>query len=55
MSCRRDAGVALVITLFFVVIVTVIAVGFIDSSRVERTAANSHLERQRAADIAEGH
>ncbi len=49
---RRDRGVALVITLFFIVIITILIIGLLDSSRVERAAAGSHYDRMRAGTIA---
>lgn len=49
---RRERGVALVITLFFLIIITVMTLGLIDSSRVERSAANSHFDRLRAGTFA---
>ena len=51
-SSRRDHGVALVITLLFIVIITILVVGLLDSSRVERAAAGSHYDRLRAATAA---
>ena len=45
-------GVALVITLFFIVLLTIIAVGFFDSARADRSAASAHLDRLRAANMA---
>src|SRR6186713_2985379 len=49
---HRSRGAALIITLFFIVIITVIVVGFMDSARVERMASSSHFERMRAAAFA---
>ena len=45
-------GVALVITLFFIVLLTIVAVGFFDSARADRSAASAHLDRLRAATLA---
>jgi len=45
---RPPRGIALVIVLFFIVIITVMIVGFFESSRADRGAAGSHLERMRA-------
>ncbi len=45
-------GVALVITLFFVVLLTVIAVAFLDSAQADRSAASVQLDRLRAANMA---
>lgn len=49
---HRERGVALIIVLFFIVILTVMIVGLLDSSRVERSAALSHADRLRAASSA---
>src|SRR4051794_35415884 len=51
-SRRRDRGVALVVTLFFIVIITIMIIGLLESSRVERAAAGSHSDRLRAGFIA---
>ncbi len=48
-----QSGVALVITLFFLVIVTVVVVAFLDTARMDRTVASSHLERMRATTFAQ--
>lgn len=47
-----ERGVALIITLFFIVLITVIAVGFVESARADRSAASVHLDRLRAANMA---
>ena len=49
---RSSRGVALVIVLFFIVIITVMIVGFLESSRADRGTAASHLERMRATTFA---
>lgn len=49
-SCR---GVALVVTLAILVIVTVLIVGLTMAMRIEREAAHSHLERARAGYFAQ--
>lgn len=51
-SRSSQRGVALVITLFFVVLITIIAVGLLDTARSDRAAASTHLERLRAATMA---
>ncbi|MEI9898088.1 MAG: hypothetical protein WDN28_30580 [Chthoniobacter sp.] len=43
---------ALIITLFFLVLVSIVVVGFIDTARVDRIAAGSHFERMRAQTFA---
>ncbi|EDY21715.1 hypothetical protein CfE428DRAFT_0960 [Chthoniobacter flavus Ellin428] len=48
----RDTGVALIITLFFLVLVSVVVVGFLSTVRVDRVAAGSHFERMRAQTLA---
>ncbi|MDD5350582.1 MAG: hypothetical protein PHQ12_10260 [Chthoniobacteraceae bacterium] len=48
----RPRGFALIITLFFIVLLCVIVVGFLNSSRVERVAAASHLDRESATHFA---
>jgi hypothetical protein len=48
---RRD-GAALVIVLFFIILISIMAVGLLDSTRLERTASASHFERARAASLA---
>ena len=45
-------GVALVITLFFVVLISIISVGFLETARSDRAAASTHMERLRAATMA---
>ncbi len=49
-SGRR--GAALVVVRFFIVLITVIGVGFLESSRMDRAASSSHFERMRATNFA---
>ena len=49
---HSQRGVALIIVLFFIVIISVMLIGFIESSRADRAAAGSHLERLRATTLA---
>jgi len=51
-SRSSQSGIALVITLFFIVLITIIAVGFLETARSDRAAASTHIERLRAATIA---
>jgi hypothetical protein len=48
----RRQGAALIITLFFLVIISVIAFAFLDAARVDRSTSNSHFERTRATNLA---
>ncbi len=48
----RARGVALIITLFFLVLISIVTIGFLGSARIERSAAGSHFERMRAATLA---
>ncbi len=48
----RIRGVALIITLFFLVLVSIVVVGFLTTVRVDRVAAGSHFERMRAQTLA---
>ncbi len=45
---RKSAAISLVITLAFIVIITILAVGFAETMRIARPAAASYLERSRA-------
>ncbi len=45
-------GSALIITLFFMSMITVVIVGVLISSRLERSVAHSHFDQKRAADLA---
>lgn len=47
-----ESGVALVITLAMLVLITIIVVGMVGALRVERGAAASHAERARAFELA---
>jgi hypothetical protein len=47
-----QSGSALIISLFFIVLITVIVVGFLDAARADRSAATTHLDRLRAATMA---
>ncbi len=49
---HRSHGAALIVVLFFVILITVVTVGFLESARLERSAAGSHFERMRAATLA---
>lgn len=49
---RTSRGVALIITLFFLVLVSIVVIGFIGTARVDRVAAGSHFERMRAQTLA---
>ena len=49
---NRTRGAALIITLFFLVLISIITVAFLSSTRIERSAAGSHFERVRAAMLA---
>lgn len=51
-TTRPERGVALVVTLSFLVIIVITIVAFLDSSLTERAAASSHFERSRSANIA---
>ncbi len=46
------SGSALIITLFFMGMITVVIVGVLISSRLERSSAHSHFDQKRAADLA---
>jgi len=48
----RHAGVALIITLFFLVLVSIVVVGFLSTVRTDRVASGSHFERMRAQTFA---
>ncbi len=48
----RAPASALVITLLFVVICTIVTLGYLDSVRIERAVAGTHFERTRAATFA---
>jgi hypothetical protein len=50
---RNRSGAALVITLLFLVIITLMVVGFSETSRVERVSARNHFEQQRANELAQ--
>jgi hypothetical protein len=50
--CRRS-GAALVITLLFLVIISLLVIGFSETSRVERVSARNHFEQQRATELAQ--
>lgn len=50
---RPESGAALIITLLFLVLISIILVTMSDSLRVERVAAGSNLDRTRAAQMAE--
>jgi hypothetical protein len=50
---RSRSGAALVITLLFLVLITLLVVGFSETSRVERVAARNHFEQQRATELAQ--
>jgi hypothetical protein len=50
---RSRSGAALVITLLFLVIITLLVVGFSETSRVERVSARNHFEQQRANELAQ--
>lgn len=50
---HSERGAALILTLLFLTLIAIIAVGFSDSARVERTASRSHFERLRATSIAQ--
>lgn len=51
-SQTRIRGVALIITLFFLVLISIVVIGFIGTARVDRVAAGSHFERMRAQTMA---
>ncbi len=53
-SPKRPAGAALVITIFFVGIATVLVVAFLSTMRTERRAAQAYHETARAKLIAQG-
>ena len=46
------SGSALIITLFFMGMITVVIVGVLISSRLERSSAHSHFDQKRAVDLA---
>lgn len=48
----RPAGVALIITLFFLVLVSIVVIGYIGTVRVDRVASDTHFERMRAQAMA---
>ncbi len=48
-----QSGVALVLTLLFLVLLSVVVIGFLGTARMDRTAAGSHLERMRATSFAQ--
>jgi hypothetical protein len=50
---HNSNGVVLIVTLAFIVIVAVLAVGLADTLRTERSAVRTHLERQRATSMAQ--
>lgn len=52
-SSKNSNGVALVIALAFIVIVSVLVVGLSETLRTERSAVRTHLERQRATTMAQ--
>ena len=52
LTTGQAPGSALVVTLLFVVICTLVVVGFLDSVRIERAVAGTHFERARAATFA---
>lgn len=52
-SSRKSGGVALIIALAFIVIVSVLVVGLSETLRTERSAVRTHLERQRATTMAQ--
>lgn len=52
-SSKNSDGVALVIALAFIVIVSVLVVGLSETLRTERSAVRTHLERQRATTMAQ--
>lgn len=45
---RQSQAISLVVALAFIVIITILAVGFAETVRIARPAAASHLERMRA-------
>ena len=49
---RFKAGSALIITLFFIGMITVVIVAVLISARLERTAAHSHFDQKRAGEFA---
>ncbi len=48
----RKRGAALIIALFFVVLISVVTLGYLGSARTERSTAGSHFERMRATALA---
>ncbi len=48
----RKRGTALIIALFFVVLISVVTLGYLGSARIERSTAGSHFERMRATALA---
>ena len=50
---REESGVALVISLAFIVMLTVVVVGLMESMRTDRPAAGEYVERARAAQFAQ--
>lgn len=53
MKTQSADGMALIITLAFIVIITILAVGLSDTARLARPAAHSHLERVKAIQFAQ--
>lgn len=52
-TIRSRRGVALVMSLFFICLITILVVGFITSMRVERFSADAHLQGVRAQHLAQ--
>lgn len=49
---HRARAAALIVVLFFVMLISIVVLGFLSSARLERSAAGSHFERMRAATLA---
>lgn len=52
-SLSTRQGSALIIALFFILLISLVTVGFMGAARMERTVAVSHLERMRAENLAQ--
>lgn len=52
-NCSNRRGVALVMVLFFISLITILVVGFLTSMRLERFSADAHLRSVRAQQLAQ--
>src|SRR5688500_5416772 len=51
---QRARGVALLVTLVFIVMITLLIVGLTVSMRIDRPAADTYFEKMRATQLAQG-